>query len=395
MPRLPLLAAAGTFFVALVLPSLAATADTIPVKPFSTTTVFFVTDQRPSAKGEAAYGFDDDRYTFDIGPCADPRASWSDDCGLHYGYVQWDAANKPYYTALSADDFYAAIGKPARALIFLHGFNERFSKAIVDGREFAGSLDYETGERGDVPVIVYGWPASASTFSRATFAAAYPNDETNNAWSRLHLLAFFRAFRRWSPGTRLSIVAHSLGNRLALDMLFSLRQEQLAAQMPLPPGVANYAPAYRVAHLISLEPDVDTETYAESIAVLQQDTVEDVTVYGNPNDSALGLSEHVHGHCRAGLIYCEPLYAGQFSGDLMPPWLNVIDVQLLAHACNPAFQHTYYRNSALLLTDVSGLVLDRTKLMTKDSLRDHMHYSDHVLSGKPIPHFWIDATSCV
>jgi esterase/lipase superfamily enzyme len=395
MPRLPLLAGAAMFSVALALPSLAAAAYAVPVKPFSTTTVFFVTDQRPSAKGETENGFDDDRYTFDIGACAGAQSSWNEDCGLRYGYVQWDSANKPYYTDLSASDFYAAIGKPARALLFLHGFNERFSNAIADGREFAGWLDYQTGERAGVPVIVYGWPATAATFSRATFAAAYPNDETNDAWSRLHLLAFFRAFRHWSPGTRLSIVAHSLGNRLALDMLFSLRDEQLAAQAALPLGVANYAPAYRVAHLISLEPDVDTETYAESIAVLQQNTVEDVTVYGNPNDGALGLSEHLHGHCRAGLIYCEPLYIGQFSGDLMPPWLNVIDAQLLARACDPAFEHTYYRNSTFVLTDVSGLVLDRTKLMSKDSLRDRMHYSDHVLSGKPIPHFWIDTTGCV
>jgi esterase/lipase superfamily enzyme len=374
----------------LSLPS-AASAITL-VKPYSTGTVFFVTDQRPSAKGEAENGFDDDRYTFDIGPCAQPQPAWTDDCGLHYGYVQWDTADRPYYTALSAEDFYAAIGQPAHALIFIHGFDKRFSDAIRNGRQFVGWLDHASAERGDVPVIVYGWPATAATLSRLTFREAYSNDETNNTWSGLHLLAFFREFRSRSPGTRVTIVAHSMGNRLALNMLLSLRDEQLARAASFP-GVASFTPAYRVAHFIAFEPDVDTQTFAESIAVVGQAAVEDVTVYGNPDDRALGVSAHAHGHCRAGLITCEPLYADQFSGAPMPAWLNVIDARMLARACDPVFHHSYYATSSVVLDDVTGLVLDTTKPMTPTSTRAHMQYSGE-MSGKPLPHYWVDAQGC-
>lgn len=385
-----LLAGAAAFAATFVIPVLAAAA-TMPDKPYSTTTVFFVTDQRPSAKGERQNGFDDDRYTYDIGPCANGQKTWSDDCGLRYGYAQWDKANKPYYIALTAAQFYTAIGKPAHALIFLHGFDVRFSSAVAVGRIYAASLDRESGARAHVPVIVYGWPSAASTLNRVTFGVDYPNDETNNQWTRLHLRAFFGQFARSSPTTRLTIVAHSLGNDLALDILSFLHEVHLGAEPPALPGVPTYA-GYRIAHFIAIEPDVDTQTFAESIATFEQSTVDDVTVYGNPDDAALGLSERFHGHCRAGLLNCEPLYAGQFSGAAMPAWLNVIDAELLARKCDPAFQHSYY-TSQTIVADVSGLALDRTKLMTLASLRPHMQYSAE-LRGQPIPHFWLRVTRC-
>jgi esterase/lipase superfamily enzyme len=380
---------------AISFPAVAA-ADPPLAKPLTKTTVFFVTDQQVKAGGEETNGFAEDRYNKHVGTCADPQAPWSEDCPLQYGYVQWDATDHPGYYALAKNDFYTAIGAPARALIFIHGFNEKFSNAIADGRNFALWLDSESGVIGEVPVIVYGWPAPAAAVDRLKFPFEYPNDETNNAWTRLHLLAFFGAFRRQTHQTRLSVVAHSMGNRLALEMLLSLREEQLTAQLPVPAAVAAIAraiaPGYRLAHFISLEPDVDTQTFAEAIAVLQPSAVDDVTVYGNPGDLALKLSETLHHHCRAGLIGCDPLYAGQFAGSEMPPWLNVIDAQAIASACDRGIGHSYYQSN-FMLTDISDIVLDRSTLMTKDSLREGIRYADR-LGNKPLPHFWIDVNTC-
>jgi esterase/lipase superfamily enzyme len=120
--------------------------------------------------------------------------------------------------------------------MFFHGFNEHFGDAIVDGRTFASWLNWKSAKWGDNAVIVYGWPASASAYSRASFFAEYPNDETNNVWTRLHLRAFFRAFRKWTPNTRVTLMGHSMGNQLTLDILLSLREDQLQRLSLLPIG---------------------------------------------------------------------------------------------------------------------------------------------------------------
>jgi esterase/lipase superfamily enzyme len=183
-----------------------------------------------------------------------------------------------------------------------------------------------------------------------------------------------------------------LGNQLAIDMMLALRESQLGA--PGPSSLQTPTPApYRVEHYIALEPDVDTETFAESIAALTPTFLQDVTLYGNPDDQALGYSWRFHAHCRAGLIACEPVYFNQFSGTPAPDWVNVIDARTLAFACDPDFGHSYY-TSPFMLVDMLNLVLDRTRLMTPTSPRSGMHYSEIMGKNQPNPHYWIDDKNC-
>jgi hypothetical protein len=128
---------------------------------------------------------------------------------------------------------------------------------------------------------------------------------------------------------------------------------------------------------------------------LSQSAVSDITVYGNITDEALGFSRDLHAHCRAGLLSCEPLYEGQFNNWPMPGWLNVIDTHNLAWKCDPLFGHTYYRDSAVVLADITGIVLDQSPPMTTTTpMRPYMDYSDN-FGTITAPHFWINSNECL
>lgn len=363
-----------------------------PSRPFSTTTVFYVTDQRASASPDR-YGFDDERYGFNVGECADGTSSFSEDCTLQYGVAQWSDPWHAHYYALKAADFFALLGQPKRALVFIHGFNERFSDAMIDGRTMASWIDYAAKEYSSIPVIVYGWPAAASTYSRLfVFGGEYDNDDANNRWSDLHLEAFVNALRTATPGTCLSVAAHSMGNNLAVDLLLALHDETRSTAPASAPCAPEYGKTPFVQHLISLEPDVDTQTYAESINYAQN-TVGDVTVYGNERDRALYLSWHLHGHCRAGLIFCEPLYGGQFSGTPPPPWLNVIDASSIAFACDKAVGHSYYRSSSIVLGHIANLLVNNAGVFAPTSVPNTIRYWQ-TYGTRELPHYAINVDGC-
>ena len=364
-----------------------------PARPFSTTTVFYVTDQRASTSFER-YGFDDDRYGFDMGTCADPALPFTEDCTLQYGVAQWDDPKDPHYYKLqNAAQFFSLLHHPKRALIFIHGFNERFDDAMTDGRTIASWVDYVAKDRSSVPVIVYGWPAAAATYSRLVFAGEYENDDANNTWSRLHLQAFINELRANTPQTCLNVAAHSMGNELAVNLLLALHDETMSAAAQQSGCAPAPSKAPVVAHFISIEPDVDSQTYAEAINYVQG-TIGDVTVYGNERDVALSLSAHLHGHCRAGEIFCQPLYPGQFSGAALPPWLNIIDAGSIAFACDPGLGHSYYRYSSIVLGHIADLVVRDAGFLTSTSTPPPPIQFWPMQGNQKLPHYAIDASGC-
>jgi|GEM_PF-6403165 len=119
-----------------------------------TTTVFYVTDQRFNGNS-----YDEERFTFYVGNCANEDDVRSDDCALQYGYVQWDEHGTERYYPVKRKIFYSMLGQPQHALLFIHGFNEDLRRAVEEARYIAGRIDVKTGVRSSVPVIVYGWPA--------------------------------------------------------------------------------------------------------------------------------------------------------------------------------------------------------------------------------------------
>jgi esterase/lipase superfamily enzyme len=199
--------------------------------------------------------------------------------------MTWHRAGEARFAALGADDrisFHredtwlrsakeqiraaASAGRPA--VIFIHGYNTGHHEAVTRARAIRTAID------GDRPVIALTWPSYAS-------GAKYFWDEANSDWTSVQARALLVEL---VAGTPVVVVAHSMGNRIALDAARALRQ---------PNGSSP------IRELIMAAPDVDR-------AALSKELARDgafgtrVTIYGSRKDQPLSGSWRLHGYARAG-----------------------------------------------------------------------------------------------
>lgn len=116
------------------------------------------------------------------------------------------------------------------AFVIVHGYNTTFAQAAESAAQLAYSLHR--------PVIVYDWP------SKGKFGQ-YNVDAGNNEWSQEHfdrLIEELKAVKDQS-GIKFNLLAHSMGNRLAIRSSPVLAGQHLFDQMYL------------------VDPDFDAETF--------------------------------------------------------------------------------------------------------------------------------------
>lgn len=162
----------------------------------------------------------------------------------------------------------ARIEPPALApVLYIHGFNNSNLAAITR----AAAIRHATGRE----VIVLTWPSYDKTVK-------YFWDEANMAWSMPQARAIFRELTAIRPD--LTIIAHSMGNHLAIDMVRSWKAEHPNRPMP-------------IRQLIMAAPDVDREWFITSAG---PDLGVSVTLYASTRDQPLSASWRSHGYARAG-----------------------------------------------------------------------------------------------
>ena len=160
--------------------------------------------------------------------------------------------------------------------IIVHGFNTTF----VQAAQSAALLAYSS----EKPVIVYDWPSKGKP-------GQYQVDEGNNEWSQEHFdqlvdqLAEVKA-----SGIKFNLLAHSMGNRLAIRSAPVLRGKHLFDQMFL------------------VDADFDAETFVHYMSRYARITEENqrsdgasdlkppkVRILFSHRDHALPLSEFLYG----------------------------------------------------------------------------------------------------
>lgn len=160
--------------------------------------------------------------------------------------LSWSAANKKQQLKVSplagsgSEKAYHDFGKvvtdaAAKAgtkevFVFTHGYNMTFNESA----ELAAKLAYNV-ER---PVVIFDWPSKGKLFQ-------YGVDAGNNEWSQEHfnrLLEELKAIKEKS-GLKLNLIAHSMGNRLAIRSAPVLKGQHLFERMFL------------------VDPDFDAETF--------------------------------------------------------------------------------------------------------------------------------------
>ena len=162
-------------------------------------------------------------------------------------------------------------GVPRRqVLVFIHGFNNRFEDAVFRFAQVVHDSDAPV-----VPVL-FTWPSRGSVL-------AYGYDRESTLYSRNALEKLLNAIARDPAVGEISILAHSMGNSLALETL---------RQMAIRDG--RVAP--KIRNVLLAAPDVDVDLAKEAIIDMGPKTKRPAfTLFVSQDDRALAVSRRVWG----------------------------------------------------------------------------------------------------
>src|ERR1700754_4531438 len=160
-------------------------------------------------------------------------------------------------------DLYAEPGGTRDVLIYVHGFNQTFESAALDGPRISAAIRF----RGDT--MVSSWPSKANLFD-------YGYDRESAMWSRDALDQVLTGLMASPTIGRIHIVAHSIGTMLAMEAL-----RQVYARQP--------AAGERIGAVVFASPDIDLDVFTSSVARIGP-LAGKITVVTATNDRALAVS---------------------------------------------------------------------------------------------------------
>lgn len=157
-----------------------------------------------------------------------------------------------------------------QVLVFIHGFNNRYEDAVY---RFAQIVH---DSHAPVVPILFTWPSRGSVL-------AYGYDRESTAYSRNALETVLKALANDPEVGEISVLAHSMGNSLALETL---------RQMAIRDG--RVAP--KIRNVLLAAPDVDVDLAREAIIDLgPKERRPSFTLFVSQDDRALAFSRRVWG----------------------------------------------------------------------------------------------------
>ncbi len=203
-------------------------------------------------------------------------------------------------------------------LLFVHGFNVDFDSAVISAAQLAWHMPFNGA------VVTYCWPTQGGIRN-------YSADEPINRAAVAPFTEFLESlFSELPEETRITIVVHSMGNRIVMDAL---------SRMPPPSG------AKPIAQVALCAPDVGREDFRRwAPGVLAQS--ERVALYSNASDTALIASKGLHAESRAGDAW-DPVIV---------PGIEIVDCSRV----DLSFMgHSYFGENRDVLSDLFMLVKEQ------------------------------------
>ncbi len=174
-----------------------------------------------------------------------------------------DEENKAQFFAMVAKA--VADSGTNRLCIFVHGAAETFEDAAIDAAELAYFME--------CPTIAYSWPSIGKL-------KAYHIDEGNCEWSQEHFNRFCQNVETLlaeHPEMQVTLVAHSMGNRLVARATHAMRRTRLV---------------FGDAALVS--PDIDAGTFMHYVMHYHSRGVK-VRLYVSERDKMLSFAQMMYG----------------------------------------------------------------------------------------------------
>jgi esterase/lipase superfamily enzyme len=163
-----------------------------------------------------------------------------------------------------------AASRSHQALVFVHGYNTRFEEAVYRFAQIA----HDSGA--DVVPVLFTWPSRGK-------ALEYFYDRESATYSRDGLEAVLQALADDPKVSEVSILAHSLGNYVAVEAL----RQMAIRDRGLPRKIKN---------IMLASPDIDVDVFRREIADIEQSRkAPPITLFVSQDDKALGLSQLLAG----------------------------------------------------------------------------------------------------
>ncbi|KSV69121.1 esterase [Sinorhizobium sp. Sb3] len=230
-------------------------------------------------------------------------------------------------------------------LVFIHGFNNHFEDAVF---RFA-QIVHDSGAR-SVPVLAT-WPSRGSLL-------AYGYDRESTNYTRNAVESLFQYLARDPEVKEVSILAHSMGNWLALESL-----RQMAIRNDGLPG--------KFKNVMLAAPDVDVNVFSSQIADMGKQRPR-FTLFVSRDDRALAVSRRVWGNVsRLGAIDPEQ---SPYKEELAANEISVIDLTKIKAGDN--LHHSKFAESPEIVQLIG------TRLSSGQTLTDsRLGLGDHIVAA--------------
>ncbi len=187
----------------------------------------------------------------------------------------------------SREGFLGAVGgavgrsREKEAFVFVPGFNTTFEGGVLRTAQLAADLQF------DGAPILFSWPSRGDLFGYGVDARQADSEPQADA-----LAAFLEDVARRTGAERITLVAHSMGNRVLLNALSRMT-----------PSRSDGRP--RFDEVVLAAPDVGVDRFSELWPQVRQSGGR-FTLYASRRDKALQLSAELNGMRRLG--DANPLY---------------------------------------------------------------------------------------
>lgn len=213
--------------------------------------------------------------------------------------------------------------KTNAALVFVHGYNNSFEDAARRTAQIAHDIEF-TG----VPMF-YSWPSNGAALS-------YVTDGNDAEQAVVYLKEFLKDLALNSRFTSITLLAHSMGNRVLTQAFAALKNEIDATKL------------HAFKEIILAAPDIDADVFKNMIAPALVASKAPVTLYASSRDEALTAAKKINGGPRAG---------DADGGLIVFSGIETIDATNIDTNLFWGLGHAYLADSRNVLSDLSNLVV--------------------------------------
>lgn len=241
------------------------------------------------------------------------------------------------------------IASEGRIVVFVHGYNVDFREGLSAMREIASRMEFTL--RKATPFL-FSWNSAGSM-------SHYTHDEEYSRIGALGLSHTLRALARMSEVSEIHLIAHSMGNRVAVD---GLERATWMMESEVPVGREVFQNKFRSIGYFAFDLSAE-EHLLKTVRIHGFFPRMKGVVFFSDRDAALKVSKHVHrgvqrgGQAASGLTYCE---IGEGPKVLRKVVVPSIDVSVLGPNRKDILGHSYILRSSAVRAHISHLLFGST-----------------------------------